>query len=125
MGDRGVLPRGDWEDSLSAAGLDALGPLLTSPALAPVAIWAAFAAVLPLLVRGRFLVLDLIAGGAWAAGLTAAHTGLADLLAATTALDAPRGVAAGAVCGAFVAVAVSTLAPSAPAPLRAEPAPAT
>jgi hypothetical protein len=47
------------------------------------------------------------------------------LLAATTALDAPRGAAAGAVCGAFVAVAVWSLAPPASQPLRAEPATAT
>jgi hypothetical protein len=121
----GVLPRAEWESSLDGAGLDALGPLLTSPALAPAAVWAVFAALLPLLVRGRFLALDVIAAGAWAAGLVAAHAGLSDLLAATTALDAPRGAAAGAVCGAFVAVAVWSLAPPASQPLRAEPATAT
>jgi hypothetical protein len=121
----GVLPRGEWEGSLDGAVLDALGPLLTSPALAPALVWAAFAVVLPLLVRGRFLALDVIAAAAWAAGLVAAHAGLADLLAATTALDAPRGAAAGAVCGAFVAVAVSSLAPPVPQPLRAQPASAT
>jgi eukaryotic-like serine/threonine-protein kinase len=121
----GVLPRAEWESSLDGAGLDALGPLLISPALAPAAVWAVFAALLPLLVRGRFLALDVIAAGAWAAGLVAAHAGLADLLAATTALDAPRGAAAGAVCGAFVAVAVWSLAPPASQPLRAEPATAT
>ena len=121
----GVLPRAGWEDSLSGAGLDALGPLLTSPALAPAAVWALFAALLPPLVRGRILTLDLIAAGAWAACLTAAHAGLADLLAATTALDSPRGAAAGAVCAAFVVVALASLVPPPPPPIRAQPATAT
>jgi hypothetical protein len=121
----GVLPRAEWQGSLSGGAADALAPLLASPALAPAAVWAAFAAVLPLLVRGRFLGIDLVAGSAWAAGVVAAHAALADLLAATTALDAPRGAAAGALCGAFVAVAVSSLAQPPPPPLRADPATAT
>jgi eukaryotic-like serine/threonine-protein kinase len=121
----GVLPRIEWQDSLTGAGLDAIGPLLSSPALAPAAVWAAFAAVLPPIVRGRFLTIDVIAAGTWAACLVAAHAGLADLLAATTALDSPRGAAAGAVCAAFLAVAMASLAPPPPAPLRADPAAAT
>jgi eukaryotic-like serine/threonine-protein kinase len=121
----GVLPRGEWEGSLSGAGIDALGPLLTSPALAPVAVWAVFAALLPPLVRGRYLTLDLVAAGAWAACLTVAHAGLGDLLAATTALDSARGAAAGAVCAAFVVVAVASLAPSPPPSVRTQPATAT
>src|SRR5215212_5906843 len=44
----GTLPRGDWEGSISAAAADALEPLLTTPALAPVALWAAGAVVLAL-----------------------------------------------------------------------------
>jgi eukaryotic-like serine/threonine-protein kinase len=121
----GVLPRSDWESSLTSAGLDALGPLLSSPALAPAAVWAVFAAVLPPLVRGRILTFDVIAAGTWAACLTTAHAWLGDLLAATTALDSPRGAAAGAVCAALVVVAVASLSPPPPAPLRAQPATAT
>src|ERR671917_1170338 len=49
----GALPRGDWEGSISAAASDALGPLVSSPALVPAAAWAAFAVALPLVVRGR------------------------------------------------------------------------
>jgi hypothetical protein len=121
----GVLPRAEWQDSLTGAGLDAVGPLLSSPALAPAVLWAAFAALLPLLVRGRFLTFDLIAAGAWAACLTAAHVALGDFLATTTTLDSPRGAAAGAVCAAFLVVALASLAPRPPAPLRAQPATAT
>ena len=118
----GVQPRGEWESSLTGAALDAIGPLLTSPALAPAVVWAAFAALLPLLLRGRFLAMDVIAAGAWAAGLVVAQAALGDLLAATTTLDAPRGAAAGAVCAAFVAVAAKSLVEPAPEPLRADPA---
>jgi hypothetical protein len=41
----------------------------------------------------------------------AVHLGLAELLASTTALEEPRGGAAGAVIGALLAVAAVNLAP--------------
>jgi hypothetical protein len=120
----GVLARAGWEDSVSAAGGDALGPVLASPALAPLALWAAFAAVLPVLVRGRFLLLDLVGASVWAAGLAAAHTGLGDVLASTTALGEARGGIAGSLLAAALAVALTAVG----APLvepRAEPATVT
>ncbi len=116
----GVLPRAAWEGSISAAGSDALGPLLSGPALAPALVWAAFAVLLPLVVRGRWLAVDLLGAALWAAGLIAAHIALADILAGTTALDQARGVVAGSIGAALVAVAVSQMA--APAePWRAQP----
>jgi hypothetical protein len=108
----GALPRADWEGSISAAASDALGPLLSGPALAPALVWAAFAMALPLVVRGRWLALDLLGAGVWAAGLLAAHVALGDMLAATTALDEARGAAAGAIGAALLAVAVAQMAPS-------------
>ncbi|MDQ6731240.1 MAG: hypothetical protein M3022_13335, partial [Actinomycetota bacterium] len=45
---------------------------LTTGLLAPAAVWAAAAAILPLVVRGRSIALDLVRAGAWAAVLTAA-----------------------------------------------------
>ena len=84
----GVLPRAAWEGSISAAGSDALGPLLSGPALAPALVWAGFAMLLPLVVRGRWLAVDLLGAALWAAGLIAAHIALADVLAGTTALRA-------------------------------------
>jgi hypothetical protein len=120
----GVLPRGDWEGSVSAAGSDALGPLLSSPALAPAFVWAAFAAVLPLVVRGRWIAVDLLAAGVWAAGLVAAHVALGDMLASTTALGEARGAAAGSVGAALVALAVIHMrTPSAPRQVAGGPAP--
>ncbi|MGH2824572.1 MAG: hypothetical protein ACRDLY_16470, partial [Thermoleophilaceae bacterium] len=106
----GALPRGDWEGSISAAASDALAPLASGPALAPAAVWAAFAVVLPLVVRGRWLAIDLLGTALWTVGLIAAHVALGDLLAATTTLDEARGAAAGSVGAALVALAVSQIA---------------
>ena len=106
----GVLPRADWEGSISAAASDAIGPLVSGPSLAPAAVWAAFALLLPLVVRGRWLAVDLVGALLWAAGLIAAHAALGDMLAATTALDEARGVVAGSVGAALVVLAVSQIA---------------
>jgi len=114
----GVLPRADWAGSAGDAAVGAVGPLLGSPALAPAFVWAAFAALLPLLVHGRFLGFDLIGAAAWGAGLAAAHAGLGDLLAATTALEQARGGASGAAGAALLAVAAAHAAPAAVMPVR-------
>jgi eukaryotic-like serine/threonine-protein kinase len=116
-----VLPRGDWEGSISAAASDALGPLVSGPALVPAAAWAAFAVLLPLVVRGRWLAVDLIGAGLWAVGLIVAHIAMGDMLAGTTALDEARGMVAGSVGAALVALAVSQIAAPAEG-WRAQPA---
>jgi eukaryotic-like serine/threonine-protein kinase len=109
----GTLPRADWEDSLTGAASNALEPLLTTPALAPVAVWAAFAVLLPMVARGRWIALDLLGAGLWAAGLIAAQLALGDVLAADVALDQARGAVAGAIAAALVAVSVSQVTPPA------------
>jgi hypothetical protein len=109
----GTLPRAEWNGSISAAASDALGPLLSGPALAPALVWGAFAVVPPLLVRGRWLTMDLLGAGLWAAGLIVAHAALGDMLAATTALGEARGAAAGAVGAGLLVVAVSQMTPPA------------
>jgi hypothetical protein len=86
---------------------------VSGPALAPAVVWAGFAVLLPLVVRGRWLAVDLLGAALWTAGLIAAHVALGDLLAATTALDEARGLAAGSVGAAVVALAVSQMAPPA------------
>jgi hypothetical protein len=122
----GALPRSVWEGSLSGAFSDALVPLLTSPALAPVLVWAFFAWILPLVVRGRNVAFDLVAAATWAAALVAAHAGLADMLAATTRLDEARGAAAGALLGVLAATAVTAIAPPEREPVEdGRPYPAT
>jgi len=106
----GTTPRPDWEGSISAAISDVLQPLVTTPALAPMVVWAAFAALLPLVVRGRWLALDLIGAGLWVAGLATAQLALGNALAADVALDAPRGAISGAIVAAVVVVSVSRVA---------------
>ena len=100
----GVLPRDNWDSSISAAASDALEPLLTSPALAPVIAWAAGAIVLAVVVRGRWLAMDLLGAGACATGLIAAHAALGDALAADVALDRARGGVAGCIAAALVVI---------------------
>jgi hypothetical protein len=103
----GTLQRADWQESISAAASDGLGPLLSGPALAPAVVWAAFAVLLPLLVRGRWLALDVLGAGLWAVALTVTLTAMGDMLAATTALGEPRGAAAGAFLAGVIAVAAA------------------
>ena len=103
----GTLPRSDWEGSISAAVSDVLAPLATSPALAPLVVWAAFAVALPLVVRGRWLAVDLVGAGVWVVGLVLAHVALGDALAADVALDNARGAVAGSLLAAIVALSVS------------------
>ena len=80
---------GDVLETLAESGVLLLAPL-----------WAAAAVVLPWLVRGRSLALDVVAASAWAAALasgTAAVAGWAGLAE-------PRGLAAGAVAAGVLAV---------------------
>jgi hypothetical protein len=105
----GTAPRADWESSVSAAASDALYPLLSSPATAPVVIWVALAVVLPFVVRGRSLALDVLGAATWAAALVAAHAAVADLVAASVELDQARGAVGGAVLAVLVAVAAAAV----------------
>jgi eukaryotic-like serine/threonine-protein kinase len=101
----GTMARSTWEGSISAAASDALGPLFTTPALAPALAWVAGAVVLALVVRDRWLAVDLLGAGLCAAALIAAHAALGDVLAADVALDHARGAAAGSIAAAIVVVA--------------------
>ena len=101
-----VDPRSAWEGSLSAGASDALFPALASTALVPVAIWVVFAVLLPLVVRGRALVLDVLGAAVWAAGLVAAHIALAGVRPGD-ALDEPRSMIAAALLAVVVAVAAA------------------
>jgi hypothetical protein len=79
---------------------DVLETLATSGVLLLAPIWAAAAAVLPWLVSGRSLSLDIVGAATWAAALasgTAAVAGWAGLAE-------PRGLAAGAVVAGVLAV---------------------
>jgi eukaryotic-like serine/threonine-protein kinase len=85
-------PPGDAADVLEAVATS--GALLLAP------LWALAAVVLPWVVPGRTLATDVVGAAAWAAGLaaaTAAITGYAGLAE-------PRGLAAGGVAAAALAV---------------------
>jgi hypothetical protein len=103
----GTLPRGDWDGSISAAAADALQPLITTPVLAPVLVWAAVAVALPVVVRGRWIALDVLGAALCAAGLIAAHVALGDALAADVALDHARGAVAGSIGAALLVLVIS------------------
>lgn len=79
-------------------GTDAIASVVTSPAIALLGVWATAAAVLPYLVRGRLLVADIGLAIAWAAGRAAATQAAIG--------GVPRGLIAGALAAAAVAVIV-------------------
>jgi hypothetical protein len=85
-------PPGTAADVLEAIAVS--GALLLAP------LWALAALVLPWLVPGRSLAGDMAGATAWAAGLVAATAAIAGY----TGLDEPRGLGAGAIGGAVLAV---------------------
>ena len=98
---REVLGRAAWEGSAFEASQHALWPLVAGGGLGLAALWALGAVLLPVLVRGRSAALDLVGVAAWAGALAAATQALSDALV----LEAPRGLVAGALAGAVIAVA--------------------
>ena len=93
-----------WESSLAAAATEALPPFVSTPALAPALVWALFAALVPLVVRGRSLGLDLARGSLWVAGLVVTQLAVGGLVD-------PGGLdARGAVFGTVAALLFALLA---------------
>ena len=85
-------PPGGAGEAIEAVA--ASGALLLAP------LWAAAALVLPWLVSGRSLALDVVGAATWAAGLGAATAAVAG----SAGLAEPRGLAAGAVVAGVLAV---------------------
>jgi eukaryotic-like serine/threonine-protein kinase len=81
-----------------------LDPLVTSGALALAGLWAAAAVLLPVLVRGRTLAVDIVGASAWAAGLGSVTQAVAQALSWQPTM---RGLVAGAVVAGGVAVAAA------------------
>ncbi len=109
----GGPPHSLWSASPYEAMHHVLGGLISSGALAPAPVWGLAAAVLPLLVGRRSLVLDLVAVAAWAGALVL-FTELAISLQHFSA--APATVHA-ALLGAIAAGAVA-IAPAAASAVR-------
>jgi hypothetical protein len=94
-----ILPPRHWIHSTSATATHVLSPLLTGGMLAAALIWAAAAAILPLIRIGRPVAAGLAALTAWAIALTI-----------STTIAGPPILAGEAALGA-VAAFVFTLAP--------------
>jgi hypothetical protein len=101
----GVEPREAWAESAGRAARDALGPSVAGGALALAAVWAAAAALLPVVVRGRTFAVDLVGATAWAAALGSATEAAAAALAWPGGPPTMRGLVAGAVAAGALAVA--------------------
>jgi eukaryotic-like serine/threonine-protein kinase len=86
-----------------------VAPLLSPEVLAVAGLWAAAAVLLPMLVRGRVPVMDLVGALVWAAGLISAHRLIAG----------PEGEPTGLLAAAALAAAAAVIAARR---LRPEPA---
>jgi hypothetical protein len=103
----GATHHHEWERSIGAAADHALLPLVNSPALLPAVAWIGLAVLLPVVVRGRSLTLDLLGAIVWTAGLIAAHQVIGRVLADHGQRADARGLAAGALLAAVAVVAAA------------------
>ena len=108
---RHVASAAAWEGSLRDAVDARARARCSTRACSPApALWAAGAAVLPWLVRGRSAALDLVAATLWAAGLAAGAGAIGHALGpGTVPQPDPRGVALGAAAGVLIAVAARAI----------------
>lgn len=99
----GLAPKARWQGSAATAISDVIVPIASSGLLLLVVLWALAAAVLPLLVRGRSAVVDLVGAGLWAAALAIGGGAILRAVDPAGTLH-PRGLVAGAVVAAVLAV---------------------
>lgn len=100
-----VPPRAVWEGALDGAAIHVIGPTLTTGLVCGAALWAAAAAVLPLMVRGSSAIRDTLAAVLWSTALLAATPYFDAGLSAGAVLPQPRGALLGAIVGAIIAIA--------------------
>jgi hypothetical protein len=102
----GQRARDYWVHDGWRALTHAVAPVFATPTALTAVAFAAAAAILPLLVRGLRLALDLIAASVWAGALYAALLGIER--ASGPGVHA-RGAAAGAALAAVIAVTAAAL----------------
>ncbi len=105
----GSAPASTWSGSPSETWHQLVLPLLHSGALAPVAVWALAAAVLPWLVRGRSPAFDALRVVIWAGALAGATAMCLSAAHGSDALFAAPSAVLGAVAGVVIALAPSWL----------------
>ncbi len=105
----GIPAHAVWEGSLQSAAAHVIGPTLTLGVLLGACLWAAGAAVLPWLVRGRSVALDALATAAWSALLFAAAPPLDTGLTPSALAPSPRGAVLGAIAAGAIAIAARAL----------------
>jgi hypothetical protein len=98
-----------WTGSIAAAATEALPPFVTTMALAPALVWAAFACLFPMAVRGRSLRADAALGLLWAGGLAAALILLGGPISASDTPAEARGALGGPLVAVVAALAVTAL----------------
>jgi eukaryotic-like serine/threonine-protein kinase len=103
----GSEPSSEWGTGARAAFDTALAPGFTSGLMLVALVWAAAAAVLPWIVRGRHLGPDVVAATTWAAGLGAGTAAVAEWAGTPD----PRGLAGGAVAAGLLALAGPRILP--------------
>ena len=105
----GTPPRAVWEGSLNAAAAHVVGPMLSLGVLLGATLWASGAVLLPLIVRGRSAVLDVVAATTWSAAIAATAPMLDRGVSVHVAHAQPRGAVLGAVFGGVLAIAARAL----------------
>jgi hypothetical protein len=105
----GAPARSVWEGSLSSAAVHVLAPAMSLGVLLGASLWALAAVLLPFLVRGRSVVLDLVAATAWSIALVLVVSSRHDGLAAYVSSASPRGAILGGLFGGALAVAARAL----------------
>ncbi len=105
----GTPARAVWEGSLSSAATHVIGPSMGLGLLYGAAVWAVAAGSLPLVVRGRSAVLDMVAASVWSLALLLACAPHYAGYAVSFLAAPPRGAVFGAVLGGAIAVAARAL----------------
>jgi hypothetical protein len=96
-----VAARHGFDSGITLAATEVLAPTFAAGLPALLGVWALAAMMMPWLVRGRSLALDVVAATAWAATLAAATASLGEALVGRE----PRWLVAGAVAAGALAVA--------------------
>ena len=89
-----------WDGAASITASEVVRPLVTSGAPLQAVLWGLAALVMPWLVRGRSLSVDIVAATVWAAGLAGATASIGEAVNGSV----PKGLVAGALAAGILAV---------------------